>query len=156
MNRVNIRVYKRGYKGTILIWNTEPLTEEQRAKVQVVVRTDGDWFKPELGAPDTVRMGKIMDGHTDTVMVVHNDALTADTPFSVKLVFGDGPTAKEATLDIEPKNQHKAYVKTERYQLTNGQFVYADPAFIIGAHPVVMEEIQKMITEAVTRALGGK
>ena len=156
MTKVNIRVYKRGYKGTILIWNTEPLTEEQRGKVQVVTRTDGDWFKPELGTPDTLRMGKIMDGHTDTTMVVHNDALTADTPFSVKLIFGDGPSVKEAVLDIEPKNQHKAYVKTERYQLVNGQFVYADPAFIIGMHPVIMEEIRKIVTEAVAQALEEK
>jgi hypothetical protein len=150
MNKINIRVYKRGYKGTILIWNTDPLTEDQRRRVKVNVKVDGSeqWEEPETGMPDTMRMGKIMDGKTDTVTIMHNDQLTAETSFSVKLDFGDGV---EAFLDVEPKNQHKAYVKTERYQLSGGQFVYADPAYVIGIHPTVMEDLRRVIVEEMSK-----
>ena len=152
MNKVNIRVYKRGYKGTILIWNTDPLTEEQRKNAKVTVRPEGSeqWIEPMTGMPDTIRMGKIMDGRTDTITVVHDDNFTADTPFSVRIDFGD----MVAELDVEPKNQHKAYVKTERYQLANGQFIYADPAYVIGLHPVVREELRSLIAEELSKALG--
>jgi hypothetical protein len=145
MNKVNIRVYKRGYKGTILIWNTDPLTEEQRKNAKVFVRPEGcnDWMEPQTGMPDTIRMGKIMDGKTDTITVVHDDNFTAETPFAVKIDFGD----MTAELEVEPKNQHKAYVKTERYQLENGQFIYADPAYVIGFHPVVTEQLRRLISE---------
>jgi hypothetical protein len=150
MNKINIRVYKRGYKGTILIWNTDPLTDDQRRRVKVWIKPEGSetWEEPETGMPDTVRMGKIMDGKTDTVTIVHNDQLTADTSFSVRLAFGDGV---EAFLDVEPKNQHKAYVKTERYQLANGQFVYADPAYVIGLHPTVIDDLKKSIVEEIRK-----
>jgi hypothetical protein len=100
MNKVNIRVYKRGYKGTILIWNNDVLTEEQRKKVKVFIKMQeaDDWFAPEVGMPDVVRMGRIMDGKTDTISVIHNDDLTAESSFMVKLVFGEGVNSKEATL----------------------------------------------------------
>ena len=153
MNKINIRVYKRGYKGTILIWNTDPLTEDQRRNAKVLVRPEGfdNWIEPETGMPDTVRMGKIMDGRTDTVTVVHDDAFTAETPFSVKILFGDGI---EAMLDVEPKNQHRAYVKTERYQLANGQFIYADPAYVIGIHPSIMEDLKRSLVEEIRKTMG--
>jgi hypothetical protein len=152
MNKVNIRVYKRGYKGTILIWNTDPLTEDQRKNAKIFIRPEGveSWIEPQTGMPDTVRMGKIMDGKTDTVTVIHDDNFTADTPFSVKIEFGEGV---ESVLDVEPKNQHKAYVKTERYQLANGQFIYADPAYVIGLHPVVIDDLRKVIIEEVRKAM---
>lgn len=152
MNKINIRVYKRGYKGTILIWNTDPLTEEQRKNYVLSIKMEGSdvWTTPETGMPDTVRMGKIMDGRTDTMMVMHNEQLTADTPFSVRLSFGEDV---EAYLDIEPKNQHKAYVKTERYQLPNGQFVYADPAYVIGIHPTIIQDLSRSLIEELRKVV---
>lgn len=156
MNKVNIRVYKRGYKGTILIWNIDPLTEVQRDVVRVYVRpTDGtEWTEPETAMPDVARMGKIMDGQTDTITIVHDESLTDETPFTARLIFGSGQDIREATLDIEPKNQHKPYVKTERYPLGNGQFIYADPAYIIGIHPLALEELGRNIAAQVLKGLG--
>jgi len=156
MEKINIRVYKRGHRGTILIWNTDPLTSEQAKMKRVYVRLDGDekWYEPETGMPDTLRMDKVMDGHTDTIMVAHDDRLTEETPFEVKITFGEGTELKDSSLLVEPKNQHKAYVKTERHQLANGQFVYADPAYIIGVHPIVLEEIKTSIIEAMKQTFG--
>ena len=149
-SKINIRVYKRGYKGTILIWNTDPLTEDQRRSAKIFVKPEGfdNWIEPETGMPDTVRMGKIMDGRTDTVTVIHDDAFTAETPFTVRIVF-DGDI--EAMLEVEPKNQHRAYVKTERYQLANGQFIYADPAYVIGIHPSIMEDLKRSLIEEIRK-----
>jgi hypothetical protein len=93
-------------------------------------------------------MGKIMDGRTDTVTVIHDDAFTAETPFTVRIVF-DGDI--EAMLEVEPKNQHRAYVKTERYQLANGQFIYADPAYVIGIHPSIMEDLKRSLIEEIRK-----
>jgi len=151
-NKINIRVYKRGYKSTILIWNTEPLTPVERQNASVWVKVgEGDWFVPQTMMPDTQRMGPLMDGNTDTIAIMHDDkTLTAETEFMVRILFSDalveGPK-KEATLRVEPSNQHKMYTKPERIVLETGKTIYAEHAHVISMDQKVIDKIARAVRD---------
>lgn len=143
-NKVNIRVYKRGFKSTILIWNVHPLTDEQRNNVEIQVRRQGDkdWIIPKTEMPDVQRMGRVKDEFTDTISIVHDDNIKAETAFLVRLVFGKGETDfKEATLNVEPSNTHKVFTKPERIVTATGKTVYAENAHVVSMDEGVMDRI---------------
>lgn len=151
---INIRVYKRGYHGTILLWNVEPLTEEQRKNVAVYVQrvNDKEWITPTTGMPDITRMAKAKDEQTDTIMIMHNEPLTQSTPFNVKLVFGKGETGyQEATYFVAPANSHRRPFTKPRRMVTDGKIVYAESVNIVGVEKSVVEQI----AEAVANKLRG-
>ena len=149
-NKVNIRVYKRGFKGTIFIWNTDPLTDEQRRNYVVYVRRtpQEDWIIPETTMPDVLRMGRVKDDKTDTIMVMHNEQITMETQFMLRLVFGKGETDfKESFLTVEPANAHKMYTKPERVVLPTGKTVYAENANVVSMADEVIEKIASKVKE---------
>ena len=150
-NKVNIRVYKRGFKSTILIWNTEPLTEQERQGVVILVRRGEDepWWIPQTTMPDVQRMGRVKDENTDTVAIMHDDKLDADTEFMVRLVFSSvaGVTPREAFLRVEPSNQHKMFTKPERLVLENGKTVYAENVHVISMDQKVVEKIARTVRD---------
>ena len=151
-NKVNIRVYKRGFKGTIIIWNVHPLTDEQRHNVAFHVKRpdDKDWSIPQTSLPDVDRMGKVKDEYTDTITIVHDDKIQAETPFAVRLVFGNGETDfKEAVLNIEPSNQHKMFTKPERIVMPSGKTVYAENAHVVSMDDNVVNRIASQVAKLV-------
>ena len=150
-SKVNIRVYKRGFKSTILIWNTDPLTERERGGVVVMVRRSDDepWWIPQTAMPDVQRMGRVKDENTDTVAIVHDDKLDADTAFMVRLTFSAAVDAvpKEAFLKVEPSNQHKMFTKPERIVTEDGKTVYAENSHVISMDPMVIDKIARRVRD---------
>lgn len=149
-NKVNIRVYRRGFKGTILLWNTHPLTDEQKRNMAIYVKgpEDQGWWIPQTAMPNIQQMGKVMDGKTDTITIVHDDKITANAAFQIKLVFGKGETDfKEAIIDIEPSNTHKMYTRPERIVLPSGKTIYAENARIVDIEDSVLNRIANKIKE---------
>lgn len=122
-NRINVRIYKRLPTGTIVIWNTDVLTQEQKDNVLVGVRriTDNKWLVPICSTPDVARMGNVMDGNTDTIMIVHDERINEDTPFIIRLTFGK-VEQREATLRVSGKSG-APYIKPIR----TASGVYAMP-----------------------------
>ena len=151
-NKINIRVYKRGYKSTILIWNIDPLTPIERQNYSLWVKTeDTDWWVPETSMPDTQRMGPLLDGNTDTIAIMHDDRdITADTGFVVRLLFSDASpegARKEAILRVEPSNQHRMFTKPERIVTETGKTVYAENAHVISIDQKVVDKIARAVKD---------
>jgi len=148
LDKVNIRVYKRGFTGTILIWNTHPLTDEQRKSRTVYVRLSEteDWFIPKLGMPDIPRMGRALEEKNDTVMILHDERIDAKTGFELRLIFGDGESGYfEAKMRVEPSNTHKAHTKPERIVKADGKVVYAENANVVAMDDSVVQRIAKAV-----------
>ena len=126
--RINIRVYKRLPVGTILIWNTQGLTDDQRRDFQVYVHklTDNTWTQPVLGKPDVAKMGSVLDSNTDTTMIMHDDAIGEDTPFIVKITFGK-MEVREASVKVAGRNSHIPFLKPIRTR----SGTYALPVVIV-------------------------
>lgn len=154
-SKVNIRVYKRGFKSTILIWNTEPLTPVERQNAKVWVRIeDEDWWVPQTSMPDLQRMGRVKDENTDTIAIMHDEQLNADTEFMVRLSFADSMLGndrgvKEAFLKVEPSNQHKMFTKPERVVLETGKTVYAENAHVVSMDQKVIEKIAQAVRDVI-------
>ena len=150
-NKVNIRVYKRGFKSTILVWNTDPLTPVERQSVRIWVRTadDTEWWIPDTTMPDVQRMGRVKDEKTDTVAIMHDDMISADTEFEVRLTFVDAMLGggKEAYLRVEPSNQHKVFTKPERIVTPTGKTVYAENANVVSMDQSVIDKIAQTVKD---------
>ena len=148
--KVNIRVYKRGFKSTILIWNTEPLTPVERQNAKIWVKTgEEDWWVPQTDMPDVQRMGRVKDENTDTIAIMHDEKLNSENEFMVKISFVDAALggAKEAFLKVEPSNQHKMFTKPERVVLETGKTVYAENAHVISMDPKVIDKIAQRVRD---------
>jgi len=132
--KVNIRVYKRDADGTVLIWNTHPLTPEQRQQLAVLVRMEDaqDFKVVETKPSDTSKMQRVLDASTDTITIKHADGLDENTAFTVRLEFGQNADKKEASMDVERRGEHTGFAKVIRYRMPNGRVIYAMPAVIVG------------------------
>ena len=156
-SEVNIRVYKRGYAGTILIWNMHPLSEEQKKRENLAVYVkrpeDKDWWVPKLGMPDKPRMGKALELNNDTITIVHDEKIDPKTGFDLRLVFGGGTDGYyEAKTRIEPSNSYKPFVKPERTIMNSGKVKYVNPVKVIAME----DEVVERIAEATARKIRGK
>jgi len=114
-DRINIRVYKRLPIGTILIWNTQSLNDEQRLNFRVQVRrmTDSHWIVPPMEAPDVTKMNSVLDGQTDTVMIKHEGSIGEETPFIAKITYGK-IDLREASIKVAGRSSNTPYVKPVR------------------------------------------
>lgn len=127
-----------------MIWNVHPLTDEQRNNVQFFVRKQGDkdWIMPQTAMPDVQRMGRVKDEYTDTISIIHDDDIKAETAFLIRIVFGNGETDfKEATLNVEPSNTHKVFTKPERIVTAAGKTVYAENAHVVSMDEGIIDKI---------------
>jgi len=114
-DKVNIRVVSRTKEQTILIWNTQPLTAEQRVNYKVTCRlmTSDTWLTFPSVSPAPALVGKFMDGNTDAVAITHNAVLQEDTPFLARITFGL-TDLKETSIKVAGKNSAMPYVKPIR------------------------------------------
>jgi hypothetical protein len=146
-NRINIRVYKRLPGGTILIWNTDLLNQEQREHSQVRIKrmTDQSWVVPRTASSRD--LGVVMtDTDTDSVAIMHNEDLSEDTPFIAKIMFGR-MEIREAAVKVAGRNSHMPFIKPIR---TDGG-VYAMPVHLIN-----VTELKDAIVSDIKNLLKGK
>jgi hypothetical protein len=151
--KINIRVYKRNEIGTIFIWNTDPLSPELRKQPNYEVQYDSGignpWLKPEIQMPDVQRMGRVIDGQTDTIMVMHTSSFTEKTRFLFRLSFG--PKEEFSTvLDVQPRNEYQGHFKVERAVLPDGHVKYVVPATVVKLDDNVRQEIKNIVKEAIS------
>lgn len=147
---IKVRVCARNTTETILIWNTQNLTDEQKANTKVAIRslTDNKWIYPEVFKPDISKLASA-DTHTDAIAIRHTDLIHQDTPFQVKLTFGID-SFREVGVKVAGKNTMLPYIKPIRtasgiyalpVELSNltlvdimyqGQRISAIPVVIVG------------------------
>jgi len=145
-NRINIRVYKRLTAGTILIWNVNLLSPEQRQNIQVRIKklTDSQWLAPQV-CPSTDLGITMADGFTDAVVILHDEDLTEDTPFIAKILFGTNDI-REAAVKIAGRNSHMPFIKPIRSD--NG--TYALPVHLVNGGELtegILAGVKKLLDE---------
>ena len=155
-NKINIRVYKRNEVGTILIWNTDPLSADVRQQPNFEVQIeDGSWIVPKVQIPDVQRMGRVIDSKTDTTMIQHTAELNEKTKFVFRLSFG--PRHEFSTLlEVQPRNEYQGHYKIVRVPKPNYRVVYAAPAFVVGLDDDTKQTIGEIVKDAVKEAMTKK
>lgn len=155
MGELNLRVGMQSSIGTTLVWNKTALTEDQRNNVVVFVRIlsmgspPSDWHRPKaVKPPITGQLAHIVDENSDCVMLPHvvTGMVSEKVTFEVRLVFGSDQS-REAGLRVEPKGQgHMPFVKPRRIEM-GGKTTYAQPVYIEGVAPEVIQQIVDGVTK---------
>lgn len=130
---IKLRV-KRDEIETIVIWNTNLLTPEQRMQPNIDVQIMGSlgWFTPQLTTPDLRnKMSTAIDGPTDARAIKHEGSLNEGATFRIRLSFGS-KLDYETFLDVKPRGEHTGHVKVVRVKKSSGNPIYAYSSFLVG------------------------
>lgn len=157
---INLKVGMQSTIGTTLVWNKSVLTEDEQKNYTVFARVismgapPSDWHRPKVTNPPIVgQLAQIMNEHSDCVMLPHvvTGLISEKVTFEVRIMFGTNQT-REVGLRVEPKGQgHMPYVKPERIEM-GGRTTYAEPVYIKGIAPEVVQEIADAVVKGVAKA----
>jgi len=146
---LTLRVGLQSSIGTTLVWTKTVLTEDQRnnfvvfARILTMGSPPSDWYRPKtVKPPITGQLAHIVDEHSDCIMLPHvvTGLVNEKVTFEVRLVFGSDQS-REAGIRVEPKGQgHAPFVKPRRIEM-GGKTTYAQPVYIEGMAPEVIQQI---------------
>lgn len=158
---VRIRVFWRGDEGTILLWNTDVLTEVQKGRISLKVRGpgDADWRTPATLIPEAKRMrAALADGKTATILIRHDERLAANDPFEAELTFGEPKAQRTARIEVRPPDAGRPvpFTRPVIVELPSGRITYAEPAHLVGIDEGVLTKVADRVADAVALRLKAK
>lgn len=151
---IKLRVFTRDEAATIIVWNTNNLTADQRRQPNINVQIEGSssWFSPSVTTPDIRTMPQAIDGPTDVRAIQHMGALNENVGFNLRISFGANVDF-ETEMSVKPKGQHSGHVRVQRVKKESGKAVYANPAWVVGLDDETWSKLAFIIRNEVQKAL---
>jgi len=120
-DQVRIKVYSRTREGTIVFWNTDVLSKEQKENMSILIKQMGEtnWVPARTAQPNTALMRPMDYNVISTVMILHDKSIDEHTPFDLQMSFGK-TEVRNASITIEDKAAHTSYVRPKK--TTSGEY----------------------------------